>query len=306
MENHKAKHFVLQFGSLISLYLSVSFLITLLFGLINITHPDPTEGSWGIESAASAIRIGIAMVVVFFPTYLVLTRLVNKQRRTSSDSLYVGFTKWLIYLSLLVAGLALLVDLVVVIMTFLEGDMTQRFILKALTVLAIVGAAFHYYLLDAKGYWLKQEGKSIYYGIGMGLIAVVSVIYGFSNIDNPNAARDQKIDDQQISDLQNIQYQIEGYYSLNNTLPDNLTDLPLASDLPKAAAERSPYEYRKLDYGFALCANFSKASKNDQYFYQQPFDDKAMIKNGDNWTHPAGYYCFERAISGELVPTLKQ
>ncbi|MEN9922388.1 MAG: hypothetical protein RL097_665, partial [Candidatus Parcubacteria bacterium] len=39
MENHTAKHFVLQLGSLASLYLSLSFLLVLLFGVINLIFP---------------------------------------------------------------------------------------------------------------------------------------------------------------------------------------------------------------------------------------------------------------------------
>ena len=43
MENHTAKHFVLQLGSLVSLYLSLSFLIVLIFGVINKMFPDAAD-----------------------------------------------------------------------------------------------------------------------------------------------------------------------------------------------------------------------------------------------------------------------
>ncbi|MFT5831748.1 MAG: hypothetical protein ACI9SY_000116, partial [Candidatus Paceibacteria bacterium] len=151
MNNHTAKHFVLQLGSLIALYLSLTFFLVLTFGFINLRFPDATDGIWQLESAANSIRIGFAMVVVFFPTYLILTRLVNKNRRASNDTSYLGLTKWLIYLSLLVAGLTLLGDLVAVIMGFLEGELTSRFLMKAFAVSAVIGAAFFYYIKDAQG-----------------------------------------------------------------------------------------------------------------------------------------------------------
>jgi uncharacterized protein YacL len=157
MENTTPKHFVLQLGSLISLYISLGFLLGLLFGIINLKFPDATEGYWALESASSAVRLGIAMVIVFFPTYLILTRLVNKLRRQEKNGSYLNLTKWLVYLSLLVGGGVLLGDLVAVIMTFLEGEITQRFIFKALAVLVVVGLAFHYYILDARGFWLAQN-----------------------------------------------------------------------------------------------------------------------------------------------------
>jgi Domain of unknown function (DUF5671) len=297
MENHTAKHFVLQLGSLVSLYLSISFLLVLLFNLITLSYPDPAEGYYIVESASSGIRLGIAMVVVFFPTYLILTRIVNKSRRDANAGTYLGLTKWLIYLSLLIGGIVILGDLVAVIMGFLEGELTQRFILKALSVLVVVGAAFHYYLLDAKGYWMKQEQKSILYAIGMGVVVFASVAYGFANIETPAAVREGRLDSQQVTDLQTIQYQIENYLALNGTLPEKLTDLDMSDSLPQAAEEREPYTYERTQNGFELCATFVKASTQEEMAWASGFDETMAIKNRDNWTHGEGRYCFERVLN---------
>jgi hypothetical protein len=128
MNHNTPKHFALQIGSLISLYLSLAFLLVLLFGIINLKFSDATQGYWAIESASSSVRLGIAMLAVFFPTYLVLTRLVNKLRRGKNAEQYLTLTKWLIYSSLTIGIGALLIDLAVIIMTFLEGEVTARFI----------------------------------------------------------------------------------------------------------------------------------------------------------------------------------
>ncbi len=185
MENHTARHFVLQLGSLASLYLSLSFLLVLIFGVINLAFPDATNGYWEIESAHQGVRIGFAMVIVFFPTYLILTRTVNKLRRTETSGAYLSLTKWLVYLSLLVGGGVLLGDLVTVIMTFLEGEITQRFILKAAAVFVVIGAAFHYYILDARGFWLKNEAKSVQFAYGAIAVVIASLAYGFTSIEAP-------------------------------------------------------------------------------------------------------------------------
>jgi len=304
MENHTAKHFVLQLGSLVSLYLSVSFLLVLLFGIINIMFPDAAEGYWAIESASSSIRLGIAMVVVFFPTYLILTRIVNTARRTANAGTYLGLTKWLIYLSLLIGGVVLLGDLVAVIMGFLEGELTVRFFLKALAVLIVVGAAFYYYLLDAKGYWMKEEQKSMIFAGLMGVVVGASVIFGFMNIETPAEVREGRLDAQQLTDLQNIQYQVESYLALNNAVPEKLGDLEMGESLPVAAEEREPYTYEKTANGFKLCATFAKASDPNEMGWAPVFDETAAIKNRDNWTHSEGRYCFERVVnpSGTQLP----
>jgi Domain of unknown function (DUF5671) len=300
MENHTAKHFVLQLGSLVSLYLSVSFLVVLLFGLINLIYPDAAEGYWAAESAASSVRLGIAMVIVFLPTYFILTRIVNENRRTAEDSAYLGLTKWLIYLSLLVGGIVLLGDLVAVVMAFLEGELTERFLLKAGVVLITVGAAFYYYLLDARGYWLKNEQKSIIYASAVGLIALVSVGFGFAYIETPSEVREQKLDQAQLNDLQEIQYQIENYINLNQAAPESLERMveEIGVELPQAPELREPYVYETTLQGFKLCAAFAYASTNDEFLTRIEFDDSGLpIKGGNNWTHPAGRYCFERVVT---------
>lgn len=300
MENHTAKHFVLQLGSLASLYVSLSFLLVLLFGVINLAFPDATDSYWRINSDVSSVRLGIAFTIVFFPVYLVLTRIVNKTRRNEPDGKYLGLTKWLIYLSLLVGGAVLLGDLVFVIMAFLEGEITQRFILKALAVLIVVGTAFFYYLRDAKGYWLKNESQSKAFGIGAGIVVLAILINGFLFIETPQEARERELDEQQVSDLREIQWQVQNYLAINETLPEHKGELPMNSRNFDAPEDRPDYEYRKTDAGFELCADFAFASHEDEYAYTRPVipidGDGLTIVNTEDWEHEAGWVCFERVV----------
>lgn len=301
MENHTAKHFVLQLGSLASLYLSLSFLLVLLFGLINIAMPDAADSYWEIDRAREGIKIGIAMTIVFFPAYLWLTRVVNKNRRLSSDHSYLGLTKWLIYLSLLVGGAVLLGDLVAVIMFYLEGDITTRFVLKAVSVLVVVGAAFQYYLMDVKGYWLANEAKSKTAGLIAGIVALSVVIAGFINVESPAEVRERKIDDEQVNDLQEIQWQIVDYLAINESLPESLGVLAdeQGVKVPNSPEGRPAYKYEVTEKGFTLCATFVTDSLEDEYYFGRayPVDtDKPAIVNPDNWQHGTGEHCFERVV----------
>lgn len=301
MENN-AKHFVLQLGSLASLYLTLSFLITLLFGIITLLYPDADVNSFGnyeVESANSTIRLGIAMVVVFLPTYLLLTRTVNVTRRVSGIN-YTGITKWLIYLSLLIGGGVLLGDLVAVIMTFLEGDIPFRFILKALTIFILVGGAFYYYLLDAKGYWLTHESEAKLFAAVAIVIAVAAVIFGFTRIDTPSTLRDSRIDQSQISDLRQIQSAVEEHYLLHKALPATLADIKTVN-LPTAPEGRAAYTYAVTEQGFKLCATF--ATKSGQDSTAPYYADKTLITNPESWQHDKGNYCFERVINPAAIPT---
>ncbi len=188
MEN-TAKNFALQLGSLVTLYVSLSALTVLLFNVITVQYPDATQGYWEYESATTGIRFGIALLIVFFPAYVVLTRFVNVIRRKEQGA-YLVLTKWLIYLSLVIGGGVILGDLVAVINSFLNGELTIRFMLKALVMLVVIGAAFTYYLFDARGYWQTHEKESKQYAAGAALIVVAALVLGFMHTETPAQVRE--------------------------------------------------------------------------------------------------------------------
>lgn len=303
MEN-TAKNFALQLGSLVSLYVSVTALIMMLFGIITIQYPDAAQGYYEYDSASSGIRFGIALLIVFFPTYVVLTRLVNTIRRREQGT-YLMLTKWLIYLSLLVGGATILGDLVAIINSFLTGELTIRFVLKALAFLIVVGTAFVYYLLDAKGYWQTHEKTSIQYAGGVAMFVLIALVLGFTQVDPPSQVREMKIDSQQINDLSIIQSSIEEYYVVNGNLPDSLSEVYTSVPAPTAPEGRTPYTYNLTSASsFELCAYFaSESSKAEQAQYSGPiYETGRVIKNPYNWTHTKGAVCFSRTLDVTTTP----
>ena len=298
MENNTAKHTVLQLGALITLYVSISFLVVLLFSIINLRFEDAAESYWQIESSTSSLRVAIAMLLVFFPTYLALTRQVNKNRRTETNSAYLGLTKWLLYLSLLVGGGVLLGDAVAVILSFLEGELTTRFVLKAAVLMLIVGAAFYYYLQDARGYWLTREKESKLYGLAMAVVVTAAIVMGFFNSQTPNTIREMKLDETQISDLQQIQWKIEEALAVSSsTVPASLEEAYDGFPIPEAPEDRAAYSYEVTEQGFNLCATFSRDSNTEQEMWGPTFDKTALIRNGNSWQYKEGRYCFERVVN---------
>lgn len=299
MEN-TAKNFALQLGSLITLYVSIGALITLLLSVITVLYPDQASMPWEYESASSAIRFTIAMLIVFFPAYLVLTRLVNVIRRTEHGT-YLTLTKWLIYLSLLVGGGVLLGDLVAILNSFLEGELTMRFALKAVTVLLVTGTAFIYYLLDARGYWQAHEQNSLYYGAVVSCAVILSLVTGFMHTQTPGEVRDVNLDSRQVTDLQNIQYQIQSYAMLNGALPKTIAEAYGALAIPEAPDERTPYTYALLDAErFELCAEFASEPIVSNGYYNSGmgmYAEPLSIKNPDDWNHGKGKWCFTRILN---------
>ncbi len=296
MEQNNAKHFALQLGALITLFVSVGSLISLLFGVITLTFPDPANGSWEGTGAIDAIRWGMALLVVFFPAYVALTRMVNTGRRSSGVP-YLGVTKWLIYLALVIGGMTLLGDFVAVIYNFLNGELTTRFLLKALTMLVVVGLPFAYYLYDTRGYWLTHEARSKQYGMLVGIVILVSVVIGYTFIETPSEVRAMRLDEEQITDLSTIQSFVENVYSVSNTLPESLDELSTRMTVPEAPEGRPAYTYTKTgDLTFELCATFEKPSRPSD-FATPAWPSEVGIKNPYDWNHKEGKTCFPRVMN---------
>lgn len=299
MEN-TARNFVLQLGSLIALYITLSALISVMFGVINIKFPDPIEGYWQYEGAEQMIRFGVALLIVFFPTYVVLTRLVNTIRRKEIGT-YLMLTKWLVYLSLLVGGGILLGDLVSVIWFYLDGEITTRFLLKAATLLVAIGVAFFYYILDARGYWNSHEKEGIQFAVGAGIIVAIVLGFGFMNSSTPNEVREARLDERQINDLGVMQTRIESYYQLNTALPENIELAFEGIDIPAAPENRPAYKYTYVNpTTFELCATFNSKSQMSQD-YSTGYYDGMLIKNAYDWNHGTGLVCFKRSINPIVV-----
>lgn len=287
-----AKSFVLQLASLVTLFVSLPALITLLFGIINLKFPDAADTYWQATSSEDSARYAIAVLAIFFPAYLIITRIVNKARRNEGE-LYHTLTKWLVYLALLVGGMTMLVDLAVVVYTFLGGEITIRFILKSVSLLVVIAAAFAYYAYDAKGYWQKREKASISIALGALALVIAAAAYGVSVINSPTEARAIKLDQQQVSDLQDIQWRVEDFYRMNDSFPANLETLYGGLTSPTAPEGRTAYEYRVTGSDtYVLCATFAK---------ETPVGERNMITGPDmkyqNWDHTEGEYCFERKIT---------
>lgn len=296
MNKNTPKQFVIQLGALIALYVSITSLIILLFSIINLRFPDEAAYVFENDGARTAIRTCMAVLIVFFPTYLTLTRISNQTRRTEMSGEYTTLTRWLIYISLLVAGGVLLGDLVTLINYFLNGEITTRFLFKVLALLLVVGTSFHYYLLDVRGYFTNRAEKAMYFAMGAMVLVLVSLVFGYQYIEKPSEVRERRFDEQQLTDLQQMQSTIENYFNTNNTLPSDIATAFGPFPVPEAPTGRDAYQYKVTsDAKYQLCATFAQASTDTEMSYTTP-------EPNYSWLHKAGSWCFDR----EIIPTPKQ
>ena len=92
----------------------------------------------------------MASLIVGFPIYLITMRILLSDLARKPDKAESGVRKWLTYIALLIAAGTVIGDLITFLTFFLQGELTTRFVLKVLTVVAIAGSIFWYYLGSLK------------------------------------------------------------------------------------------------------------------------------------------------------------
>lgn len=289
-----------------ALYASVISFILLLHEYINYLFPD--QLNFFYHGILSNIRYSTATLIVIFPVYLFSSWLLGRDFLKNPQLKEFRLRKWLIYLTLFIAAIAIISSLVGLVFNFLSGELSARFLLKVLAVFVTTGAAFGYYLADVRDKINPSVNKIIAWLAS--LIIVIAITAGFFIVGSPFYQRQVRLDEQRVSDLQIIQNEITNYWFNKEKLPANLADLKddIRGFIPPVDPEYGESYVYEISgpLSFKLCAVFKNKTpessinlinKNaprpvtvDVYYdsYQQ------------NWSHEAGDFCFSRTIDPEL------
>ncbi len=301
VESHfSPKHFFLQLGSLIALYSSISLFLVLAYAVINKFVGDIVYYS----SDEGAMRFAIAGLVVVFPIYVIISRVIGNMYRADSGLTASATKKWVTSFTLFVSGIVLAGDLFAVIYAFLNGSTTASFILKALSVFVVMGVTFWYYLNDIKRTDYSDKKLSQSYAVATIAVLVVFIAIGFMYAKSPFTVRKANNDNQRINDLTSIQYSLADYWQNTGMLPESLDDLkdPLSGRTIPEGPSGDMYTYTKTgEKTFTLCAVFETESNKDdsinsiaRYPYNEEF-----------FAHGVGETCFERTIDENIYPVRK-
>jgi len=296
------KDFFLWAGAMIALYSSVFAFIALLFQYINYAYPDPLV-SYYIDPFSSGIRFAMATLIVMVPVAVLLFRVLRKDIESVPAKADLWIRRWILVLTIFVAGLAVVGDLITLINYFLGGDLTTRFVLKVVVLLLVAAAVFTHFLADLRGYWVRYSGRAQMVGWGAGIVVLAAIAAGFLIMGSPNQVRLYRFDQTKVSDLQSIQYQVVNYWQQKETLPSTLEQLedPISGWMLPQDPEGQVYRYEKTgNQSFKLCATFNAESRNGE---NGSIARPAMYGvEGENWQHGAGEVCFDRTIDPERYP----
>lgn len=280
-----------------ALYASVISTMVLWFQYINRFLPDPALGESTLyDSDASFIRWQLAILLVAFPLLAYLWKTLHREFAHNPEKLTTGVRRWLTYLTLFVTACAMIGDLIALVFSLLQGELSVRFFLKVFTVFVLTGVPFVYYfsVLRMQPDMYRKWRYHKHFVVAASVVAAVTFLWGILLAGSPIQGRLERFDEQRLTDLRVIQHEIyDQVYGDKRYQPLPVTSLPKA--LPKsldaiatnAINQRitstdpqtgAPYEYSvTAPTRFSLCATFSLERRQQYDIF---------------WDHPAGRHCF--------------
>ena len=281
------------------------------FQLINVAFADPaTATAWQVNAVSSAIRWCISALVISFPLFLFLSMRLNRERKSNPGMQRSRLRKWLTYLTLVIAAMVLIGDLMSLVFQFLGGELTMRFTLKMLVIALIAGTIFLHYVRDAE----RDEGAPVAVILdrvvaGLATFAVLgSVIAGWTIMEKPGDARARTEDDARMAEIRDTAGAIDCHFTMASETPADLGDLE--SSLETKATEGTlpagcfagvyavsdlgdPLEYiRGEGAAYQLCTSFRRATTKESSPGAAATSYGVYYNREFNALHPAGRHCF--------------
>lgn len=251
----------------------------LAFAYIDFQFADPLTRETHVNQLAR-LRWAIASLIVGYPIFLYLGWRLGAAYRNDPERRVSRIRVWLTYITLIFAALTLIGDLVAVVYNFLGGEMTARFVFKALVVALISGAILFTYARDAERTATGVDWPSRLVAGAATLGVVLLVLWAALRVDTPAAARARAFDEQRLAGLVGLARSIDCYKTYFGEMPANTSEVqsalraraaqqPVAGgcsgELPDDPRTSAPYPYERLgDDRFRLCAVFERGWSEDE------------------------------------------
>lgn len=145
-----AREVFLHLVTFASLYATVTNLIILFFSYIDRLYPDPALERYALSDNATSIRWSMAAVIVTFPLFLWISRVLLVEIKKHPEKAWSVVRRWLTYLTLFLAAIAIAGDVITLLFRLLEGELSYRFVFKVLILLILTGLTFVYYFISLR------------------------------------------------------------------------------------------------------------------------------------------------------------
>lgn len=296
----------------VAFYLLMSFLtlyITLFsiggawFELLNRWLPE--TGEW--LDTGYAIRNFLAAIIVGLPIFLITHRFLSTSVQKNEHIRTGGAWKWLTYITLFVAGVVVLGNLIALVLNLLNGEYTLRFFLKVLVLGILAGGTFAYYFWDT-----REEAHSssspiplIFHSV-LTILGVLVVVLGLIFTGSPASVKKAQRDEIRAGHLSQIRAAIDEYSAeQKGKVPPALADaLPEFRyiNFPQDPLTGLSYEYlvsTNATSSYRLCATFetvSPPSRSSRPAYSAPL---SLFQK-----HDAARTCYDLVVTPPSKSTL--
>ncbi len=273
-----------------ALFVSAFSLGAVLFRLIELALPDAAGPP--PEVSRELLRLSVSALAVASPLFAFVARIIRRDVEARPGSRASRIRLQLTYLTLFVASCVLVGAATALVYSFLGGELTLRFVLKSMTVAAIAGGAFGYYLRDLRGAErepgdARATRRRDPVPALAAVAAAVALAAGLAALGSPTGRRLERLDARRAQDLDAISRAIDRYEATHERLPASLDELQRGSDVQVAITDpvtHAPYGYEAgAETAYELCATFERTTvaRELRGGGGQPFS-----------RHEAGRHCF--------------
>jgi hypothetical protein len=287
--------YMLSLVALIFMSLSSGMII---FQIINKYIIDILEQYRG-RFNPDQLKFAISALVISTPIYYVTMQRIQKSLYQGDLDKDAGVRKWLTYFILFISSVVMIGWLIATLNSFLDGELTTKFILKAITAISIAAGIFTFYFYDIRREQVKEKKDRlvmVYFYASL-LVVAAAFIGALIIVESPAETRNRKFDNAVLEDFSMIDGAINQYYSEYDKLPQDLdalmgeytyiTDKQL---IDKATGEK--HEYNIIgEREYELCAIFRTSNLEDETQRYYPYKDR--------WPHDSGKQCLKQKVREE-------
>jgi hypothetical protein len=268
----------------------------LAFSLIDRWLSDPLFRGYGETFNTYTVTMSLAAVIVAFPLYLLISRVVLREAEADPDKLESSIRKWLTYMALVVAASVFMGDLITALAYLLRGELTSRFLAKSFVVLGLSSGVFWYYFGGLRKIEIAtgRFSRDRFMAAVSAVVVAIMIVLGFMQLGAPSAQRKIVADSQRVQRLFMLSNAIRNYWQTHAShLPSSLSEIPGSYVDP---ITNEIFEYVPAQGGqYQACAVFAARSPREE-------DNQPLRMNPNPWTHPAGRHCFALDASAPPQP----
>jgi len=247
---------------------------SLLFALIDNAIEDVLDAAVG-ETLHGQMRGALAALAVATPLLAGFGWFIARERHANPAMQQSRVRKWLTYVTLIVAALTFVGDLIALVYNFLSGDLSERLLLKLIVVGVIAAGIFVFFVRDVEAD--KPRGRfdlaPLLAALGLATVTIAAIA-GYSSIEDPIAVRELRLDDARLETMRRVAAAAQCAYSFTGRIPESFAEIRSAFEEERTAAygecvavAYGPRDEARISYqadGAAhirLCATFLRASR---------------------------------------------